>query len=124
MAPRPIVGMPGGATNAPNDGMRPSRKLVAVPPSGRSMANGGGGIPPAGPTGSPGGRSGAGFVHNTYFLTTPQKTILRGPCRSVPKPVWFATHRRSTKALWRLCQFYLDGRLRHLPPLLWHAMRP
>jgi len=71
--------------------------------------------------GYPGGDSGEGFVHNTYCLAAPRKTVLGGPFHSWPKPVWFATHRRGTEAMRALSRFYADGRWRHLPAVLWHA---
>ncbi|MBZ0271136.1 aldehyde dehydrogenase family protein [bacterium] len=37
--------------------------------------------------------SGIGSVHNTYMLPDPQKSVLRGPFRVMPKPPWFVTHR-------------------------------
>ena len=38
-------------------------------------------------------QSGIGFVHNTFLLNRPQKTILRSPLASRPKPIWFSSHR-------------------------------
>jgi hypothetical protein len=34
-------------------------------------------------------QSGVGFVHNLYMFSSPQKTILRGPFQSTPRPPWF-----------------------------------
>ena len=39
-------------------------------------------------------QSGTGVVHNTYMFEKPEKTVLRGPFRPFPKPVWFASHKR------------------------------
>jgi hypothetical protein len=38
-------------------------------------------------------RSGRGVVHNTMLFDYPQKSIVRGPFRLWPTPVWFADHR-------------------------------
>ena len=38
-------------------------------------------------------RSGIGVVHNTMLFDHPQKSIVRGPFRLLPTPVWFADHR-------------------------------
>ena len=73
--------------------------------------------------GYPGGDSGSGFVHNTFFLRAPIQTILTGPFRARPNPAWFATHRHGREVMWYLFRFYATGRWRHLPPLLFHAFR-
>jgi acyl-CoA reductase-like NAD-dependent aldehyde dehydrogenase len=38
-------------------------------------------------------RSGRGVVHNAMLIDHPQKSIVRGPFRLRPTPVWFADHR-------------------------------
>ncbi len=38
-------------------------------------------------------QSGIGWVHNTYLLEGIEKTVLRGPLKVFPKPVWFGDHR-------------------------------
>lgn len=37
-------------------------------------------------------KSGMGFVHNTFLFDHPQKSVLLGPWRYVPKPFWFVSH--------------------------------
>ena len=37
-------------------------------------------------------RSGAGVVHNTFLFDHPERSIVRGPFRPNPKPVWFPDH--------------------------------
>ena len=37
--------------------------------------------------------SGIGWVHNTSLFDHPEKTVVRMPFRTWPKPVWFADHR-------------------------------
>ncbi len=39
-------------------------------------------------------QSGLGWVHNTNLLEGIEKTVLRGPLKVFPKPVWFADNRR------------------------------
>ena len=37
-------------------------------------------------------QSGIGIVHNTYLLESVEKSVMRGPFSSFPKPPWFVTH--------------------------------
>jgi hypothetical protein len=37
-------------------------------------------------------QSGIGVVHNTYLLESVEKSVMRGPFVSSPKPPWFVTH--------------------------------
>ena len=68
-------------------------------------------------------QSGRGFVHNTYLLDRPQKTIMRAPFRSYPKPAWFVTHRRSREALAAATHVNATPAPRLLPGLLASATR-
>jgi acyl-CoA reductase-like NAD-dependent aldehyde dehydrogenase len=68
-------------------------------------------------------QSGRGFVHNTYLLTAPQKTVMRAPFRSRPKPPWFVTHRRSREALAAATRINAMPDPRTLPGLLAAAVR-
>ena len=63
-------------------------------------------------------QSGIGFVHNTYLLNEPQKTVLRSPLAVSPKPVWFSTHRRPEAVAWKLCELYRQPSLWKIPGLL------
>lgn len=68
-------------------------------------------------------RSGIGVVHNTMLFDHPQKSIVRGPFRMWPKPVWFADH-RTLHVLGRLATFFeADPSIVKLPPLVWAALR-
>jgi hypothetical protein len=67
--------------------------------------------------------SGNGFVHNTYLLTQPQKTVMRAPFRSRPKPPWFVTHQRSRQALAAATHLNATPDPRILPGLLASAVR-
>jgi len=44
-------------------------------------------------------QSGTGVVHNTLMFSRPQKSVLRGPFRSVPTPPWFVTHGKTASKL-------------------------
>jgi acyl-CoA reductase-like NAD-dependent aldehyde dehydrogenase len=50
-------------------------------------------------------RSGRGVVHNTLLFDHPQKSIVRGPFRLWPTPVWFADHRNLAE-LGRLATYF------------------
>lgn len=62
-------------------------------------------------------QSGIGFVHNTYLLDRPQKTILRGPLQTKPKPIWNSTHRHPERVTWDLFDLYRSPSLLKLPKL-------
>ncbi|HET8559587.1 MAG TPA: aldehyde dehydrogenase family protein [Marmoricola sp.] len=68
-------------------------------------------------------QSGRGFVHNTYLLPHLQKTVMRAPFRSHPKPPWFVTHERSRQALAAATHLNADPDPRILPGLLAAALR-
>lgn len=68
-------------------------------------------------------QSGRGFVHNTYLLTQPEKTVMRAPFRSRPKPPWFVTHRRSRETLAAATHLNATPVPRILPGLLAAAVR-
>jgi aldehyde dehydrogenase (NAD(P)+) len=58
-------------------------------------------------------QSGRGFVHNTLMLEHVEKTVVRHPVRTFPKPVYFPTHRSA----YRLGQQMLELEARG-----WRAM--
>ena len=51
-------------------------------------------------------QSGIGFVHNTFLLDQPEKTILRAPLCTKPKPIWDSTHRHPERVAWDLLRLY------------------
>ncbi|QEG42327.1 aldehyde dehydrogenase family protein [Roseimaritima ulvae] len=51
-------------------------------------------------------QSGIDFVHNTYLLDRPEKTVLRAPLRVKPKPIWDSTHRHPERVTWDLLDLY------------------
>jgi hypothetical protein len=50
-------------------------------------------------------QSGNGVVGNAYMFDRPQKSVVRGPFRARPKPVWFATQSRPLPVMRRLLAF-------------------
>lgn len=58
--------------------------------------------------------SGTGFVHDTFGLRKPLKTVVRAPLVTHPKPAWFVGHRRGRQCLWSLFRYYAGGRTRDL----------
>ncbi len=69
-------------------------------------------------------QSGTGVVHNTLMFSRPQKSVLRGPFRSVPTPPWFVTHGRNASKLFpRLVAFEAAPSLIKVPGILWAAIR-
>lgn len=68
-------------------------------------------------------RSGHGVVHNTYLLTHTEKTVLRVPFRTVPKPPWYVTHRRCHEVFSKLTAFEAGASPAKLPGIFWSAMR-
>ena len=66
-------------------------------------------------------QSGIGFVHNTFLLNQPEKTILSAPLKMHPKPIWYSTHRQPEKVSWDLLDLYVHSSALKLPKLLWHA---
>ncbi len=68
-------------------------------------------------------QSGIGFVHNTFLLNRPEKTILRSPLASRPKPIWFPSHRCPESVAWQLLNLYTQPSVWHLPRLLASSLR-
>ena len=68
-------------------------------------------------------QSGRGVVHNTYLLTNTEKTVLRVPFRTMPKPPWYVTHRRCHEVFGQLTRFEAAPSPAKLPGIFWAAMR-
>ena len=68
-------------------------------------------------------RSGRGFVHNTYLLAQPEKTVIRAAFRPVPNPPWVVTHRHSHEVFRRLSEFESAPRAAKLPAIFWDALK-
>ncbi len=67
--------------------------------------------------------SGRGWVHNTYLFDYPQKSIVRGPFRPRPKPIWFGDHRTLLEVGRRLVPFEAAPSWLKLPGLFVAAIR-
>jgi hypothetical protein len=69
-------------------------------------------------------QSGTGVVHNTLMFSRPQKSVLRGPFRSVPTPPWFVTHGRTANKLFpELVDFEASPTPWKVPGIMWTAVR-
>ncbi|WP_339733916.1 aldehyde dehydrogenase family protein [uncultured Gimesia sp.] len=58
--------------------------------------------------------SGIGNVHNTFFLSDVEKTVLYGPLTLFPKPVWFPSHPNPEAVGWGLMKLYTQPSLMNL----------
>jgi acyl-CoA reductase-like NAD-dependent aldehyde dehydrogenase len=67
-------------------------------------------------------RSGRGWVHNTYLLDHPQKTVLRAPFRINPTPAWFADHKTQQKLGEALVAFEVNPGWMKLPRVIGAAL--
>jgi acyl-CoA reductase-like NAD-dependent aldehyde dehydrogenase len=63
-------------------------------------------------------RSGRGIVHNTYMFDSPQKSVMRGPFRVWPKPLWFIDHKAAANVGRKMTYFNADPSLMRLPGIL------
>jgi acyl-CoA reductase-like NAD-dependent aldehyde dehydrogenase len=52
--------------------------------------------------------SGIGWVHNGRLIKRPQKSVLYGPFRGMPKPPWFITHRNALRTGRRLVDYEVN----------------
>lgn len=68
-------------------------------------------------------QSGVGVVHNTLLFDRPEKSVIDGPFRVFPKPVWFVTHRRAHEVGARLTRLEADPRLGRIPGIVMAAVR-
>ena len=66
-------------------------------------------------------QSGRGFVHNTWLFDRPQKSVIDGPFRVLPKPAWFVTHTAAGKVGRELTRLEADRSPLHIPAILWNA---
>jgi hypothetical protein len=69
-------------------------------------------------------RSGTGVVGNAYMFDRPQKSVVRGPFRSRPKPPWFVTNLHALPVMRRLLAFEADPSPLRLAGVLAAAARP
>jgi hypothetical protein len=68
-------------------------------------------------------QSGAGVVGNAAMFDRPQKSVVRAPFRSHPKPPWFATAPNSYEVMRRFVAFEADPSAAKIPGLLLSAVR-
>jgi acyl-CoA reductase-like NAD-dependent aldehyde dehydrogenase len=69
-------------------------------------------------------RSGIGIVHNTLMFANAQKSVLRGPFRSVPTPPWFALRGKSSSRVFpKLVALEVAPTPWKVPGILWSALR-
>jgi aldehyde dehydrogenase family protein len=68
-------------------------------------------------------QSGNGVVGNAFMFDRPQKSVVRGPFRSRPKPPWFATAPDSYEVMRRVVAFEAEPSAAKIPGLLVSAMR-
>jgi len=67
--------------------------------------------------------SGCDVVGNAAMFDRPQKSVVRGPFRSHPKPPWFATSSGSFAVMSRAVEIEADPTPSKLPSLLFAALR-
>ncbi len=68
-------------------------------------------------------QSGTGVVGNAFMFDRPEKSVVRGPFRSRPKPPWFATQRHPLPVMRRLLTMEVDPSPLHLASVLTAALR-
>ncbi len=68
-------------------------------------------------------QSGTGVVGNSPMFDRPQKSVVRGPFRSRPKPPWFATASDSYDVMRRFVAFEAEPSAAKIPGLMVSAMR-
>lgn len=67
--------------------------------------------------------SGVGVVHNTCLFDHAEKSVVRGPFRMWPKPVWFADHRNLAAVGRRMTAFEAEPSWGQIPGILAAALR-
>ncbi len=67
-------------------------------------------------------QSGIGVVHNARLFDAPEKSVIRGPFRVFPKPVWFVTHRGAHRVGPRLVALEGDPSLARVPGIVIAAL--
>lgn len=68
-------------------------------------------------------QSGIGMVHNAMLFDRPQKSVMYGPFRVIPKPPWFVTHRNAHNVARRLVDLEADPGLMRTLPIVFNAIR-
>src|ERR1039457_3436730 len=68
-------------------------------------------------------QSGSGFVHNTSMLEGIEKTILRAPLTTFPKPGYFASHRTTHRMMPKIVAMEESASWAKVPGIVFNAMR-
>ena len=80
-------------------------------------------------------QSGIGTVHNTFLFDKPQKSVIYGPFRVLPrawahgdfnlmpKPLWFVTNKTAHTTSKRITQFAVNPGFKHLPGIFMAALQ-
>lgn len=68
-------------------------------------------------------QSGRGVVHNTFLFDHPEKSIVRGPFRIAPTPLWFADHKTQADTSRALLEMEANPSWLKLPKLIAAAVR-
>ncbi len=68
-------------------------------------------------------QSGTGWVHDALMFSRVEKTVIRGPFRARPKPIWFASHRTARRLARRLVRFEASPSILKLPRIVALALR-
>jgi hypothetical protein len=69
-------------------------------------------------------QSGTGVVHNTLMFSRPQKTVLHGPFRSIPKAPWFVTQGKTASRVFpKFVKFEESPFPWKVPGMVWSAVR-
>lgn len=68
-------------------------------------------------------QSGTGVVGNAFMFAAPQKSVVRGPFTSKPKPPWFATNQSAAKVMEKMLAFEAKPSWAKLPGLILSSLR-
>jgi acyl-CoA reductase-like NAD-dependent aldehyde dehydrogenase len=68
-------------------------------------------------------QSGIGTVHNALLFDRPEKSVIYGPFRVIPKPPWFVTHRNASQVARRLVDLEASPGFLRLPGIVVNAIR-
>ena len=68
-------------------------------------------------------QSGSGFVHNTSMLEGVEKTVLRAPLTTFPKPGYFVSHRTFRKMVPKIMAMEQNASWAKVPGIVFDAMR-
>ena len=68
-------------------------------------------------------QSGIGVVHNTNLFDRPEKSVVYGPFRMMPKPPWFITNKQTHNIARQLVKLETEPSFANIPKLLFYAVR-